>query len=242
MKLQSAWVTRGYFDVGDPGGGKSLTQRVRGSIATALGLKPSDVQLASYPVGPAWRYALWWREGEADYAEAQFFAGLSPEHPILSAGISVEKGLEAGSVSIGDSRRMNRASWDWPRFLSCSPELLAKEVPACSDSLGRPVVVRFRASGRGVDSEGQRESYTFLYDAGRWFQRHKGTADPGDICRLVTDLDSRTDWWVQVHVCCDLTAAEVGEMDDENLARLLVAFAPMRARIRASAVTERLET
>ena len=35
MELQSNGVTRGYFDLGDPDGGKPLTQRVRASRADA---------------------------------------------------------------------------------------------------------------------------------------------------------------------------------------------------------------
>jgi len=233
MKLQSEWVSRGYFTVKDPEGGEPLTKLVRTSIARALGRDSDEIHVAAFPVGPAWRYALWWREGNDDYAEVQFFAGLSQEHPILSAGISVEKGLEgAAATKARPTQSLDRATWDWPRFVERVEHLLEKDVPECSHRLGRSLVVRFRASGRGTESEGQRETRAYLYEGGAWFQRHKGIATVSDICDHVRELDSREDWWVNTHLCCDLTAAEVSNMNSDDLSEMLLAFAPIRAAIR----------
>src|SRR5262245_47967491 len=110
MDLQTNWVIRGYFDLGVPPGSEPLTKLAQVSLAAALG---RHIRRAAYPVGPAWRYALFWREGDVNFAEAQFFASLSPDYPILSVGVSVEKGLEGTSAGTDEARVMNRSSWDW---------------------------------------------------------------------------------------------------------------------------------
>ncbi|MEM2112278.1 MAG: hypothetical protein QXX08_10465 [Candidatus Bathyarchaeia archaeon] len=92
MDFQCKWLFRGYFEVSDPAGGPSFTQQVRESLnAQIVG---ASFQIASYPVGPAWRHTFWWREGNSEYAEAQFFARIAEEYPVLSVGVSVEKGIE----------------------------------------------------------------------------------------------------------------------------------------------------
>jgi len=229
MELQTNWVIRGYFDLGVPPGGESVTKLVQASLASALG---RQIRRASYPVGPAWRYALWWREGDVNFAEAQFFASLSPEYPILSVGVSVEKGLEGPSVGTDEERFMHRSLWDWPRFVASCQALFELDVPACNREVRRSVVVRLRASGRGEESEGQKHTWTFVHHEGEWFERHKGTATPADISEHVRDLDKREDWWVNAHLACDLNASEVGHMTDKDLTTLLLAFAPLRRRIR----------
>ncbi len=71
------------------------------------------MEMASYPVGAGWRHVFWWRETEADLAEAQFIASISEEYPILSLGISVEKGRATATKN----RPALDPTWDWRNLL-----------------------------------------------------------------------------------------------------------------------------
>ena len=103
--------------------------RIRESLCVALGLPANGLEIASYPTGPQFRHTYWWRDHKVDYAEAQFVAAISHVHPVLSLGVSVEKGLEGGTATRPE-RAMDRRVWDWPRLVDGLSEILLTDVPA----------------------------------------------------------------------------------------------------------------
>ena len=114
------WIDHGFFQVTDPSSW-SFSQEAR--LATRLGLAPADLRLRSFPVGPAWRFAL--------------VVGISRR---LS---SWEKGLENLPWLAPDTpRQMDRRSWDWSIFRRRARQILMRDIPGCSQALGRPVSLR----------------------------------------------------------------------------------------------------
>lgn len=234
MDLQGSWLFRGYFEVADPSGGPSITQQIRDSLAARLGRSPASFRIASYPVGPAWRHTFWWREGDSDYAEAQFFARIAEEYPVLSVGVSVEKGLEDPEAAPSAKRAtylMDRKTWDWQRLKNRAKDLLVVDVPACASLVSRPLEVRFYAHQylRGKSTTHERRAFVFR-DSG-WFERHVGKAAASTILDHVRDLDKRQAWWVDTYFGCDLFPHEVDGMKPDTLAGILASFAAVRKRI-----------
>jgi hypothetical protein len=239
MELQADWLLRGYFDVTDPSGGPSATQCIRDELAAGLDQPPETLHIKSYPVGPTWRHTYWWREGHLDYAETQFFAQISEEFPVLSVGISVEKGLENDEAA-PPGFLMDRTTWDWQRLVDRASEVLGVAIPECATALRRPVALRLNATrydpGKTTQSERTTFRKAFVFIAGSWFERHSGTASPPKIVEHRSDLDRRAEWWVGASVVCDLGPGEINGMSPGALASLLLKFAPMRQRLRAEAV------
>jgi hypothetical protein len=236
VKLQGRWLVQGYFDLSDRDGGQSITQHVRNCLADRLGRPRTSVRIKSYPVGPAWRHTVWWREGKPDYAETQFFARIAEEYPVLSVGISVEKGYgprDAAPAGVRASEVMDPNTWDWRRFTERAADIMGADVPACAALLSRPLALRFFAFPYARGGEAVRERRTFVFHDGTWSERHAGTATVDAIIAYVGHLDERHDWWVDAHIACDLTPVEVDGMSAEALAALLWDFAVIRRRLRS---------
>ncbi|MBM3293948.1 MAG: hypothetical protein FJY82_05420 [Candidatus Aminicenantes bacterium] len=236
MDLQGNWLFRGYFGVSAPSGGPSITQQVRDRLAIRMGRSPSAVKIASYPVGPAWRHTFWWREGAVDYAEAQFFARIAEDYPVLSVGVSVEKGLEEPRAAPSAKRRtylMERQKWDWQRFIKLAAEVLRSDVPECSSLLSRPVTLRLDTHQFVKGKAGARERAAFVFLEGAWHERHLGKAKERRIIDHLRDLDQRRDWWVNAYLACDLFPDEVRTLDAEALASALWGFSAVRQRLRS---------
>ena len=230
MDVKQEWLEHGLFQVTDSSG-KSFNRQVPKALAARLGLAPADLQLASFPVGPAWRFALWWREWEVDFAEAQFMAAIAADFPILSLGVSVEKGLEKRpGLAPDDPRHMDRRSWDWPNFRRRTRQILMRDIPRCSQALGRPVSLRLIVIPWEKRPARVRETHTFACDGNAWFRRRKGQAQINDIRDLITNLDGGKDHWVNAHIVCDL--ADARGLTAEGAAGILHAFAQIRDRIR----------
>lgn len=229
MDLQASWLAQGYFQVTDQ------MQQIRDGLAARLGRSSSALQIAFFPVGPVWKHTYWWREGEADHAEAQFFARISREYPILSLGVSVEKGLEDSDAAPFARRHtflMNRRTWDWERLKGRMHDVLKTDVPACASLLERPFVVRFSAQqwvrGAATAEQGRR---TFVLLNGRWFERYVGTATESAIAETLRGLDERKDWWVNAYFGCDLSPHEVTGMKPEDAAHILWQCSAVRRRL-----------
>lgn len=236
MDLQGSWLFRGYFEVSDPSGGPSITQQIRDSLAARLGRSASTVRIASYPVGPPWRHTFWWREGESDYAEAQFFARIAEEYPVLSVGVSVEKGLEDPKAAPSAKREtyiMDRKTWDWQRLKNRAKDVLTVDVPACASLVSRPLELRFYTHRYVRGKTTTRERRAFVFRDGAWFERHIGKATESMIIDHVRDLDKREDWWVDAYFGCDLFPNEVDGLKAESLASILWSFAAIRRRLRS---------
>jgi hypothetical protein len=235
MDLQGKWLFRGYFEVSDPAGGPSFTQQVRDSLAAQIGGVGVSFRIASYPVGPAWRHTFWWREGNSEYAEAQFFARIAEEYPVLSVGVSVEKGIEKPEAVPSSKREtyiMDRKTWDWQRFKNRVGDILAADVPESASLVSRPVVIRFYVHKYDRGEVTDRERRTFIFNDGDWFERGIGKITESTILDYVRDLDQREDWWVDSYFCCDLFPNEVENMKADIFASILSGFAPIRKRIR----------
>ena len=85
-----AWLLKGHFDFADQDQHNTTTLSVKASLCDALGLQPDGLRIANYPTGPSFKHTFWWRESETDYAEAQFVAAISKEHPVLSLARSYQ--------------------------------------------------------------------------------------------------------------------------------------------------------
>jgi hypothetical protein len=139
--ISATWLQKGYFDFSGQDQHNTTSLLVKANLCTALGLPKNGLSVASYPVGPQFRHIYWWREGSADYAEAQFMAAISREHPVLSLGVSVEKGREDRAVGTGTDA-MDRSTWDWPRLVKELADILSIDVPALEKTSQGPVHLR----------------------------------------------------------------------------------------------------
>jgi hypothetical protein len=230
VNLQSSWLLQGYFDFSSSHSHQSPSQEIRDALAQGLGLSSAALKIASYPVGPAWRYSFWWREGDSDYAEAQFFAQIG-HFPILSLGVSVEKGLEGSRVPT--AQQMNRRTWDWRGLIDRGELILSEDAPEASERLQQPINLRIRVSHSGDSDFYQFRTFSFV--SGQWYERRVGSATVADIMRYLRDVDQRVDCWADVHFSIDLTPAEVEGMDATSVARLLLQFDRIRQRVHGRA-------
>jgi hypothetical protein len=233
MSLQGSWLIRGYFDLSKEDARHSTTQMIRDELEVALGNAPGTLRIVNYPVGPAWRHMFWWREGTKDYAEAQFFARIAHHYPILSLGISIEKGREGPGAAAGpkgESGRMDRATWDWQRLALGRKKLLDVDVPATAAALGRPIYVWTRTRPPGPPAKSGMK--TFSYHAGEWFERRRGQTDTKTIAAYLQTLDGLTDRWVELYFAVDLDPTAADGLTPTDVAGLLMAFSPVRRRLR----------
>lgn len=188
--------------------------------------------------GPQFKHTFWWREGDVDYAEAQFVAAISKDHPVLSLGVSIEKGLEVAGA--GANEAMNRRVWDWPRLVDNLRDALATDVPKIAAALGAPIQVRVR---RGARWEGDRrwwQTRAFSFVDGRWFERNAGRVrvEVETIVDHVREVDGRKDLWAIATITRDLGPAEAEGMTPDEVAGILLRFSGTRKRFRGGARTQ----
>jgi hypothetical protein len=229
MSIQRQWVVQGFFDQSAEDRRQTTTQTIRDELSAALNLPTGRLRIATYPVGPAWRHTFWWREGAQDYAEAQFFARIAEDYPILSIGVSVEKGREDSDIE-DQSQRMDRETWAWQRLIARRADVLESDVPRCAADLQRPVNVRLRTHYK--DDLVPSECATFCFSDNRWFKRHHGTADVAEISAELGALDHKTDRWVDLYFAIDLDASTADGLSPAAVADLLLRFEPIRRRVR----------
>lgn len=228
MDFNGTWVRRGYFDFSSDDHRRAPTQAIRKDLAMAIGLSADALKIRSFPVGPAWRHTFWWREGDSDYAEAQFFMQIA-HYPVLSLGVSVEKGRE-DAVAAGD-KLMNRRSWDWQRFVDHCAIIFETDVPAAAANLPQPVNLRVQLLPRGVERAGL-DDRSFSFVDGRWYERLRGSADVGAIRDYARAVDQLQDCWGLVYFAMDLSPEAVEGVSPSTVARYLSAFEPIRQRLR----------
>ena len=235
MDIQASWLLRGYFDFSKQDPHDRTSRRIRNELCVALGLPKDKLRIANYPVGPAWRHTLWWREGESDYAEAQYFLQIARAYPVLSLGVSVEKGIEASDLptAVAEKQDMDRSSWDWQRLGSAPEAVLENDVPAVASKLHQPVTVRFKVTRQRQVLED--ESRTFSFVEGDWFERYRGAAQATEIAAYLVALDQRRDLWVVAHFAVDLSPRAADGLSAAKVAQLLSRFEPIRRRLRGYA-------
>jgi len=226
--VSASWLLKGHFDFSAQDSHHTTTQQIKAELCAALSLPKRGLRIASFPVGVAKRHTFWWREGTVDYAEAQFFAEVSETHPILSLGVSVEKGPEDRARRVEEL--MDRANWDWPRLVKHLPVVISNDIPAAAGVLQGPINLRIR--GRQADTEAAWETRAYSFVDGGWFERHVGRGDPDKISEYIRDLDSQRDLWVIVHFACDLGPAEANGLQPSRAAALLLGFDGIRRRLR----------
>ena len=149
--------------------------------------------------------------------------------PVLTLGITVEKGIEDPAHVSDPSELMVRGDWDWSNLMETAPEIIETTLPACAKILKRPVFLRCYGSVPGT-KEQRRKHYGFVDK--RWFRRHEGGVETGSIMEALRTFDSHKNWWVDVFIGCDFSPSEVAEMDTEEAANTLLAFAPLRRMLR----------
>src|SRR5262245_55404576 len=150
--ISAIWLQKGHFDFSGQDGRSTTSQLIKENLRVALGLPKYGLRIAFYPGGMRQRHIYWWREGKVKYAEAQFVAAISKEHPVLSLGVSIEKGCEdAEAKRAGDA--MDRRTWDWPRLVKGVADILSSGVPAVARTLNSPVQVRVWSRPRSKEGE-----------------------------------------------------------------------------------------
>jgi hypothetical protein len=229
--ISASWLLNGHFDFSAQDPRHTITQLIKAHLCASLSLPKDGLRIASYPVGAAWRHIFWWREGNVDYAEAQFFAEVSETHPVLSLGVAVEKGLEERPRR--PEELMDRATWDWSRLVVHLPVVLSTDVVAAAAGLRGSINVRIRSKRRvEADTEATRETRAFSFVDGGWFERNVGRVEPDKISEYVRDLDGQRDLWVILHFARDLGPAEADGLAASGAAALLMAFDGIRRRLR----------
>jgi hypothetical protein len=229
--VSASWLLKGHFDFSEQDPRRTITQLIKADLCNSLGLPKDGLRIAQYPVGPNWKHIVWWREGDADYAEAQFFAEVSRTHPMLSLGIAIEKGTE------GHARRpqelMDRASWDWPRLIEHLPIVLSTDVVAAASALQAPINIRISSKRRvAPDPEAGWKTRAFSFVDGSWFERHVGGVDADTIAEHVLYLDGQKDLWAIVHFAHDLGVSDVDGLSASDAAARLLVLGGIRRRLR----------
>ncbi len=227
--ISASWLLKGYFDLSTQDRNRRTTQEIRRYLCEALGL--SEMEMASYPVGPDWRHVFWWRETKADFAEAQFVAAISDQYPMLSLGISVEKGRATATKK----RPVLDPTWDWHNLLRRLPQVLTTDVARVAEDLGKPVNLRIKSKPANTPDTAGWKTLAFSFVDERWFQRHVGEVR-GDNVDAIADriraLDSEKDTWVVLTFTRDLSPSEADGLSPEAVADVLLKFNPLRERLR----------
>jgi hypothetical protein len=132
-------------------------------------------------------------------------AAISKEHPVLSLGVSVEKGLE-GSAASDPREMMDRHAWDWPRLVENLSDVLLTDVPELARGLEAPVHVRVRRGARWDADKRWWKTRGFSFVNEQWFERHAGRVhvDTETVVEHVRELDDRKDLWAIVTITHDL--------------------------------------
>lgn len=231
--ISASWLLKGHFDFSSQDPHNTTTLLIKKDLSDALGLPRDGLNIARYPVGPQFSHIFWWREEKLDFAEAQFVAAISESHPVLSLGVSVEKGLENANVPRPE-QAMNRNLWDWDRVLRVAEHILSVDVPSISALLNAPIHLRILSRVRSEESAVGWHSDAFSFVEERWFARHRGRVRTSvdEIVGTLRELDGRQDAWGIVHIARDFAPLEVEGMSPSEVASVLLHFDGIRRQLR----------
>jgi hypothetical protein len=227
--ISASWLLHGYFNLSGQDPSRTTTQQIRNELCTALGLPKKSLGIRTFPVGTNWRHTFWWREADVDYAEAQFFAAISQTQPVLSLGISIEKGREDHVRP--KAERMDRKTWDWPRLVKNARIVLSTDVVDAANALQQPINLRIRCRKRGGEEEAWTRR-TFSFVNGAWFERHVGKVDAAVIATYIGVIDNLADTWAYVEFARDLGPTEAGGLSPADATAILLKFSRLRERLR----------
>jgi len=225
--VHGSWLRQGFFVLGNDG----LMQLVRDELDRGLGLSHGTLRIRNFPVAANWKHTYWWREGDIEYAEAQFFAQIAQDYAVLSLGLSVEKGYENPRATAEPGKLMDRRTWDWPRLMNHVDALFVTDVVATAEFLQGPVNVRMRSK---QVPEGAWRTRTFSFSEGSWFERHVGRVEPEVVSDHVRELDRQQDSWAIIHFAHDLGPIDVDGLSPAQIANTLLGFDSLRRRLRGA--------
>lgn len=227
--VHSSWLKQGFFILGNEG----LMPAVREELERLLSLSPGGLRIKNFPVATNWKHTYWWREDDIDYAEAQFFAQIAKEYPILSLGVAVEKGYENPALAVRQEQLMTGKDWDWTRLVRDIDLVLTEGVVAAADALRGPITVRVRTKSpteAGENAGWQARAFSLI--DGDWYERYVGKVQPPKIADHIREVDGCNDAWAIVHFATDITGAEADGLTAGQLAKTLFDFNPIRQRLR----------
>ena len=205
---------------------------VRDELEKALGFRRNTLRISNYPVATNWKHTYWWREGNVEFAEAQFVAQIAKEYPVLSLGAAVEKGFEIPQVP--KQKSMDRRTWDWPRFVDNVEQVLLRDVAEVATKLGESVHLRIKNKAWRDEKGKPWTTRAFSFVDGKWFERYVGGIDPRVIVDHIRDLNNQKDFWAIVHFARDLGPNEADGLSAQQMAQALIAFDPIRRRLKGA--------
>jgi hypothetical protein len=225
--LDPKWLDVGHFKL--DGQAPSLTSRIRDRLEELSGL---SLRLVKNPSrGYAENYYI--REGDgAGEPQAQYVMAIDTALPSLILGLSIEKGEESSRAPAG--RRMDRSTWDWPRLSKLRDRALDTTVAKISRlEEDRPISFLM-----WTDREDEDEEWHYTFAQNEWFQR--GVQRTGkDVVACISRIDEMRSRWADIWIGFELGQKEVANTSTDQAARLLHAFSPLRARLRAKIKSKR---
>ncbi len=230
--VQSSWLHQGFFVLGN----ERLMPSVRKGLERGLNLPAGTFRIAQFPMHKKWRHTCWWREGHLKYVEAQFFAQIAQDYPVLSLGVSIEKGYE-GQADAAPEKQMDldRGVWDWPRLTADAERLLSADIVAIAEALRQPIHIRIRSRKRPLSEEKVGwHSRAFSLIEGSWFERFVGPVGSDTIANAFRDLNGKQDSWGIVHFARDFSPTETEGLEASQLATTLIAFDGLRSCLRGA--------
>jgi hypothetical protein len=224
--VRGSWLTRGYFVLRNDG----LMREVRDILERSLGQPKGTLSIRMAPEEPGqWKHICWWRAEHAPYREAQFFVQISRDYPILSLGISIEKGFETDDSSMPRGKRMD-GRWDWHTFITTSGRIVGSDVGDLARKLKRPITLRSKRKTQ-TDEAWTTDSFSFV--SGNWYNRHEGHFDQDRIVKHLNQVNRERDQWAIVHLACDLSPDDADGLTATDIAAKLLLFNRIRNRLRA---------
>ena len=222
------WLFKGHFDLDPQSPGSGMMKQIRMKLPH-VPAAAHEHQIADTADGTETPTV-----GEASqYREGQFVAAISKLHPVLSLGVSVEKGVTAATASRPE-QVMVPNFWDWPRLVGGLSHVLEEDVPSIADAITDPVHVRIRSRDRTITKVRAWQTRAFSFVRGQWFERHvpRVQATPNEIGEHVRTLNDQPDTWVIVHFVRDLSADQADRKSPADIAGMLMQFDGLRRRLR----------
>jgi hypothetical protein len=175
------WLLKGHFDFDGQNSRNTTTMQIRDELRIARSLPPKNLVIANFPSGQTRKHTYWWRDTEREYGEGQFVAAISKFHPVLSLGVSIEKGVTAATASRRE-QIMDSNTWDWQRLVNGLADMLEHDVPSIAKATNEPIHVRIRSRDRTITEVRAWHTRVFSFVQDQWlsvtgvaFVRHHKT-------------------------------------------------------------------
>jgi len=230
MLLDPNWLTRGnFYDL--TAKAPPIMRAIQEELCRQLRMPTSQLRIAHFPPRETYKHCYWWREGKTGFVEAQFFAEVSRSYPVLSLGVSIEKGRE-NVVQTGSKPLMDRRTWDWGRLVDHLPAMLDGDLRHAAGIPPAPIHVRVRSRGLVPAGLNAWVTRAFSLIEGDWFQRHHGPVEATDVLEYIRDIDKHSDTAAIMHFARDVFPSDIKKMSATDAANILMRFDPLRQRFR----------